>query len=136
MYTKTRCELYKIPFYVIEQKIKEEPEIGYWISEGISRHFMEVISHIHSSKEDHTSGRLCRTLIELSDKKNGRYELQKYFTYTELARYLGVHSVTVSKIMLMLKKMGAIEKEGHQTIIRDMDLLHHLAEHPEDLVMA
>ena len=97
---------------------------------------MEVISHIHSSKEDHTSGGLCRTLIELSDKKNGRYELQKYFTYTELARYLGVHSVTVSKIMLMLKKMGAIEKEGHQTIIRDMDLLHHLAEHPEDLVMA
>ena len=136
LYTKTRCELYKIPFYVIEQKIKEEPEIGYWISEGISRHFMEVISHIHSSKEDHTSGRLCRTLIELSDKKNGRYELQKYFTYTELARYLGVHSVTVSKIMLMLKKMGAIEEEGHQTIIRDMDLLHHLAEHPEDLVMA
>lgn len=130
LYTKTECVLYKIPFSIIERKIKEEPELGYWISEGISRHFMEVISHMHSSKEDYTSGRLCRTLIELADEKQGRYELQKYFTYAELARYLGVHSVTVSKIMLVLKKMGVIEKEGHKTVIRDMERLRDLAEHP------
>ena len=43
--------------------------------------------------------------------------------------------MTVSKIMLILKKMGVIEKEGHKTVIRDMELLEHLAEHPEDIVM-
>ena len=133
LYTKTECILYKIPFSVLERKIKEEPEIGYWISEGIARHFMEEISHVHSSKEDHTSGRLCRTLIELANEKNGRYELQKYFTYTELARYLGVHSVTVSKIMLVLKKMKVIEKEGHKTVICDMEQLKYLAENPHDI---
>lgn len=131
LYTKTECTLYKIPFSVIEQKISKEPEIGYWLSEGISRHFMEVISHMHASKEDHTAGRLCRTLIELSDLKQDRYELQKYFTYAELARYLGVHSVTVSKIMLTLKKMGVIQKEGHKTVICDMERLHYLAENPQ-----
>ena len=46
-----------------------------------------------------------------------------------LARYLGVHSVTVSKIMLSLKKMGIIEKEGHKIIIRDPEKLEDLAEH-------
>lgn len=71
--------------------------------------------------------------MELTDEKEGRYELQKYFTYAELARYLGVHSVTVSKIMLVLKKMGVIEKEGHKTVIRDIGLLRHLAEHPQDI---
>lgn len=133
LYTKTDCILYKIPFSAIEQKIKKEPELGYWIGECISRHFMAVISHMHASKEDHTAGRLCRTLLELADEKRGRYELQKYFTYTELARYLGVHPVTVSKIMLDLKRVGVIEKEGHKIVICDREQLKYLANNPHDI---
>ena len=37
--------------------------------------------------------------------------------------------MTVSKIMLSLKKMGIIEKEGHKIIIRDPEKLEDLAEH-------
>lgn len=133
LFTKTECVLYKISFSAIERMIRETPEIGFWISECVSRHFMAVISHIHSSVEDHTAGRLCRTLLELAYEKHGRFELERYFTNTELAKYLGVHSVTISKIMGVLKKMDVIEKEGHKTVIRDMERLKYLAEHPHDI---
>lgn len=129
LYTKTECVLYKVPFLVVERKIKENPEFACIIGACISRHFMEMITHNHTAMEEHTTERLCRTLLQLADWKNSRLELQKYFTYTELARYLGVHSMTVSKIMLSLKKMGIIEKEGHKIIIRDPEKLEDLAEH-------
>lgn len=128
LYTKTECVLYQIPFSVVEQLIREDPEISFWIGECVARYFMASISHVHSSRENHVSGCLCRALIELADHKSGRYELKKYFTYAELSRYLGVHQVTVSKVMLQLKKEGIIEKEGHKTIIRDMERLRKLAE--------
>ncbi len=129
LYTKTECVLYKVPFLVVERKIKEDPEFACIIGACISRHFMEMITHNHTAMEEHTTERLCRTLLQLADWKKGRLELQNYFNYTELARYLGVHSVTVSKIMLSLKKMGIIEKEGHKIIICDPEKLVDLAEH-------
>lgn len=133
LYTKTDCELYRIPFSLIEQEIRQCPELGYWISECISRHFMAVISHMHAAKEDFTAIRLCRTLLELADEKDGRYQLQKYFTYTELAGYLAVHPVTISKIMLNLKKMGVIEKDGRIIVLCDLPKLNRLIAHPEEI---
>lgn len=128
LYTKTECVLYQISFAAVERLILKEPEINFWIGESIARYFMASISHVHSFRENHTAGCLYRTLIELADYKNGHYELKKYFTYGELSRYLGVHQVTVSKIMLQLKRDGIIEKDGHKIIICDMSRLRKLAE--------
>ncbi|MGL5677782.1 MAG: Crp/Fnr family transcriptional regulator [Cellulosilyticaceae bacterium] len=133
LYTKTKCKVSRISFPQLKDLIVKNPDIGFLVNECISRHFISVITHFHSSKEDHTPIRLCRILLDLADYKDGEYIIEKCFNYTELSKYLGVHSVTISRIMLVLKNMGIIDKRGHSTIIKDVDKLLNLIDCPEDL---
>jgi len=66
--------------------------------------------------------------MELSTCQNGVCLLPKDFSYPELSNYLGVHTITVTRLMARLKEAGIISKQGHQTIIQDMDGLTALAE--------
>ncbi|MGL5378582.1 Crp/Fnr family transcriptional regulator, partial [Clostridium sp.] len=129
-YTKTRCKIYRISSTKLNNLLISNPEISFFITQSIASHFHSVINHFHSSKEDHTPARLCKLLINLAQYKQDKYFLHKYFTYVELAKYLGVHSVTISRIMLTLKNMSVIEKEGHCIIISDMEKLINLANSP------
>ena len=48
------------------------------------------------------------------------------FTYAEIAKYLGMHPVTVSKLSSALKKAGIIKKEKGRILIIDEDRLKAL----------
>ena len=72
---------------------------------------------------------LCQLLLSVSRKESGEKPVvPKFYTYEELARYLGCHPVTVSRIMAKLKQLGYLKKSGRELVIENEDRLVDLME--------
>lgn len=127
-YTKSNCVLYKIRYEDFQKYAAVNGEVYFSLSQAISYNFHRVINHFHSQREDLTPVRIYKLLLELGERKGSEYVLNKYFNYVELAKYLGVHTVTVSKIMLDLKHKGIVEKRGHSIIIVNPEALMEIIE--------
>lgn len=86
--------------------------------------YRNVLDHYALNQDDSAVIRLCYLLDEQSfPDADGRLLLDSCFSYSELSKYLGVHDVTVARIMSTLKKQGIIEKEGHRTFLKDRNQL-------------
>lgn len=131
--TKTDVVLYKIEYKDLNKLISKKPEISHLISKSMAVHFQAIMGHFHASKDEYTTIRLCKFLINFSQSVNGEYLLDRHFTYVEIAKYLGVHSVTISRMMLDFKKRGIIEKQGHMTKITDREKLIEMINAPEEV---
>ena len=95
---------------------------------------MDVLYHYYTSRESSAAGRLCGLLLEQSEKDaGGELVLDSLFTYDELSHYLGVHNITVARIMSALKKEGVIRKLGRKTVISDMKKLKAIID--EELIL-
>lgn len=123
MYAKTNCKVYEISYQNFYKCLSENPDLNRHILNLFANYFTEVLNHFHFMQEASTSSRLCKTLIDFSHQKGSKRIVHKHFSYVELAKYLGVHTVTISRIMGALKQQGAIIKEGHCIILKDVALL-------------
>lgn len=126
IYAKTDCQLYRVEYTKLNELIVQKPEFSHFLTYSVAKRFVSVVNHFHASLEDSTAIRLYKMLIQLAHYKDGDYMLDKYFTYVEIAKYLGVHSVTISRLMLGLKNQGIITKAGHCIVISDMACLQQL----------
>lgn len=117
--TKTNCKVYEISYEEFDRLLRSDPLLGKCVVNILANNFNSVLSHFHFMQEADTPSRLCRTLLDFSDLHHGKLVVNKHFTYVELAKYLGVHTVTISRIMSALKNEGVITKDGHAIIIKD-----------------
>ena len=99
----------------------------------LTNHLNNVLNHFHVMQEASTPSRLCKTLLDFSYMSGKRRIVNKYFNYIELSKYLCVHTVTVSRIMRSLKQVGAIEKDGHLIIIKDVTILEQYIQDTQTL---
>lgn len=127
VYAKTDCTISRLSFNKVAELMDSNIEIARYFNFSLSNHYLSILNHLHSSKECDTTERLAHLLIELAIYKNGAYIVDKHFTYVEMAKYLGVHYVTVSCIMANFKQLGLITKSGHNTIIEDIKTLTTMA---------
>lgn len=125
---KTTCKIYKIYYTQLNSAIQQEPMLANIISHSIAYNFHQVIGHVHEEKEEYTHVRLSRFLLKLSREIDGEDRLDKHFNYIEIAKYLSVHTVTISRIMATFKKKEMVEKRGHQIIIKNKGALLEVAQ--------
>ena len=125
---KTPCTVSKLSFTKAHELARQYPEVESYLNFSFSNYYFSILDHLHSSKETATATRLYRLLLQLALPDPEGYRIHKHFTYTELAKYLGVHYVTVSREMAELKQMGIIAKRGHETVISDREALVALAQ--------
>lgn len=132
IYAKTDCEVYEISYDHFCDFIAHNPTLSDAIILSLVENFIGVLYHFNSLQEDPTPIRLCKTLLDLAENHHGKLKLHSHFTYVELAKYLGVHTVTISRIMATLKTEGIILKDGHSIIIKNKDKLidYIKSEHP------
>lgn len=123
MYARTNCVVYEIPYKTFYTLLSDHPELNRYIMSLFASHFSEILGHFHFMQEASVPSRLCKTLLDFSHTTAGVRMVDRHFNYVELGKYLGVHTVTISRIMRMLKQEGAITKEGHAIVILDADLL-------------
>lgn len=120
---KSDCVLYRISQNDFLELMKKRDFSDFMLNVVFST-YMDVLYHYYTSREASAAGRLCGLIVEQSEQdKSGRLILDSVFTYDELSHYLGVHNITVARIMSSLKKEGIIKKDGRKTVIADIDKL-------------
>lgn len=125
---KTDCTLYQISFPAFMKLLQDSPELNTLFIKTIANNCTEALSHFHFSQEESAIVRLCHLLLEVSQPYKNKMVVPKFYSYAELARYLGCHPITVSRIMPRLKEAGYIRKEAMGIVIENPDGLVHIIE--------
>lgn len=124
---KSACKLYRIPYPAFRDFVEQHPDCYRWLFETVIAHYDNALKHCHTLQDGDNFISLCQAISELAVADRSRYVLHKDFSYGELANYLGIHTITVTRIIGRLKDMGILAKEGHVTVILDMQRLKTLA---------
>ena len=111
---KTHCIAYQISARQF-QELLSFPSVVNLMLEVLSENNAYLLEHFHSSKNEPAMVQLCRFLLDQADKDEvGNAMLDHFFTYNEIACYLGMHSVTVARMIKALKNEEMVDKVGHQ----------------------
>lgn len=130
---KTNCVVYQLHEHVLNNLLKESKSFNTFLLDVLSQNYVDALNRFHQIQEESATIRLCRLLLTHSDENHNKRILPDYFTYSEISKFLGIHPVTVARIMAKLKHYGYISKEGHSTIILKIEQLKNLIESGMDL---
>lgn len=125
---KSDCCLCQIPYSQFRRYVEAHPVLFRWLFEKAVTHYDNSLRHSYSLQEGDNFMSLCLVLQELATPQDSQYILQKEFSYGELANYLGIHTITVTRLFARLKELGLVTKNGHQTVIPDMKRLKALTD--------
>ncbi|MGI6068949.1 MAG: Crp/Fnr family transcriptional regulator [Blautia sp.] len=129
---KTDCTVYAISRSVFREMLTTDMEFNSFVMQTLSENYLEVLTHLHWTVEKSAISKLCYLLLEIGEESNGKKIIPKFFTYEELAKYLGTHPVTVSRIMTKLKKLKYIKKVPRGLSIENEAALWSLIESGTD----
>lgn len=78
-------------------------------------------------QEGRVANRLCQILISCSKVVQGREIISRDYTFTEMASMLGIHHVTVSRIIRALCEEGVLKKDAGCILILNRERLTQYA---------
>lgn len=77
----------------------------------LTENHIYLMEHFHSSKNEPALVQFCRFLLDQAEPcESGHLALNTFFTYQEIACYLGMHSVTIARMVKALRAEEMIEK--------------------------
>lgn len=117
--TKTDCCFYRLDEKIFERLLEEDPQFQSYVIEAMTLNYVTLVRKFYSSQEESASRRFYKWLLEFSNPERGIRVVPKGFTYAEIAKYLGMHPVTVYKLAASLKKEGILNKENGQIVVLD-----------------
>ena len=127
--TKTSCVLYQINYDTFLHLLQSDKAFNLFFIQTLADNYSEALNHFHYMHEELLVTALCRLLLSVSCREPGQKPtVPKFYTYEELARYLGCHPVTVSRIMGKLKQLGYLKKSGRELVIEEEEKLIDLME--------
>ncbi|MEG0086050.1 MAG: Crp/Fnr family transcriptional regulator, partial [Niameybacter sp.] len=88
----------------------------------------DLLKHFYTAQESNAASKIAFTLLSLAEAHEDCRILHKEFNYHELSKYLGIHHVTVTRIMGCLKDEGIIVKVGHSIKIINQEALMDYAQ--------
>lgn len=124
---KSTCTCYRIPKKVVMDAIKNDPIILYELVEIAMNFYNTTISLIEQRQQRTAVNRLCQFLLDQSEYKNNKLAVRKACTNAEISRFLGVHQVTVGRIVKCLKDEGVIIRCKNGLTILDPEKLRQYA---------
>lgn len=124
--TKTDCVFYRMDERTFGRLMQEEPLFLTHVLEAVTCNYVTLVRKFHDAQEECASKRLCKWFLTFSSREGRQRAVPYGFTYAEIAKYLGMHPVTVSKLASGLKKAGIIRKEKGRIIIMDEKRLREM----------
>lgn len=117
--TKTDCVFYRIDEKTFNRLMDDDPVFMTCVLEIVTCNYVDLVHKYHESQGNSAKKRFAKCLLDFSVESDGRRYVPKAFTYVEIAKYLGVHPVTVSKMAAELRKQGIIQKSPMGILILD-----------------
>lgn len=128
--TKTPCILQQIECSEFKEGIRNNIKLAEAVIYTLSERLAATLLDQHHLHEKPASLRLCEVLLKLSVPSKNEFILEPGFTYAELAKYLKIHQITVTRIMAALKKKGVIRKDK-RTVILNVEKLQQIIRNHE-----
>ena len=118
---KTDCTCYLIPKESYLEVANKSPELLLDTIRLMTRE-TKRLTELYNSK-----------LLDQSRPKDGQTIVPAYWNNLEIAKYLGIHTVTVSRILKILKQSGALKRSPQGLVLTDPAKIAAYAEHREQL---
>ena len=128
--TKTPCIVQQIECSEFKEALHRNIELAEAVIYTLSERMGAVLIDQHLTYERPASIRLCEALLRLSVPHKKGFILEPSFTYAELAKYLKLHQITVTRMMAALKRDKVIHKEK-RIVYLDMERLQTIVENQE-----
>lgn len=130
---KTKCVLYQLREVEYRKLLERDFEFNRMVLQVLVANYIDLLDHFQQALEESAGTRFCRLLLESYVEKEGKKVLPRSMTFLEMAKYLGTHPVTVSRIVAVLKKDGCITKEQGRVVIQDEERLLKLIETGQEI---
>lgn len=125
--TDNGCELNIIPQKDFMTFLSENPELMHGLLFRIYNRYNDLNQNYLSKRSNKTIELICAILKKYAREDNGIFIVDKKISVTEIAKRVGSHRVTVSKIITKLTQENIIEKSPAGIRIKDMDKLDDYA---------
>lgn len=115
---RSKCCCYKIPKEAFLQWVKDKPDVITQVLYMAMRELRELAGSFQARQEGRVANRLCGLLLRNARSNQGKLVVQG-FSNLEISQFLGIHKVTVARILRVLKTEGIIGKVKEGIIILD-----------------
>lgn len=124
---KTSLECIRINANEAKESLSQHPDIlGAMLTLSIEK-YVDLRELFNAHHKRHIPNHLCKKLINLSSLENGKFVIPKKVTNVTLSKQLGVHLVTIAKIMSYLQKSAILERTPSGLRILNMEKLSDFA---------
>lgn len=107
---KTTCICHKIPRDDFRAFLYAYPEVLHELMYLAMERYECLDKNFHSKQKGYLANRVCSFLMENLVEKDDKLWLNKRFSNSEISKYLGVHRVTIIKILKRLENDGLIRR--------------------------
>lgn len=127
---RTKCECLCIPAADFVSWAAERADVQNGLLRLAMCYYRELSQAYQSHQEGRIANRLCSILADCCISQDKEWIIEKKYSFSEMADMLGVHAVTVSRIVRYLCDEGILEKNTAQLRVLDMDrLLQYASNH-------
>lgn len=130
---RTICECLCIPAADFIQWASDKAEVQNELLRLAMAFHAEVSRAFQFHQEGRIANRLCSILVGCCTFRDNEWRIEKKYSFSELANMLGVHAVTVSRIIRCLCEEQVLSKAPDGLLVTDMDKLVAYASDSETL---
>lgn len=124
---RSKCCGYKIPKETFFDYVQDKPDILTKLLKLAMWELRELAGSFQARQEGKVANRLCNLLLKNAQIKQGKLLIDKEYSNSKISQFLGIHKVTVSRILRVLKDEGIIDKQKEGIIILDEKRLENYA---------
>ena len=95
---KTNCVYYSMREKQFESMMDSSPYFTQCVLGATTLNYLELVNKIQWMMDGDKTAQFCKWLLTYCIKKQGKSMIPKAFSFVEVANYLGMHPVTVSRI--------------------------------------
>lgn len=131
---RTKCECLCIPAGDFVKWAADKPTVQNELVCLAMTYYNELRIAYQSHQEGRIANRLCRILLDCSAYSESGLVITKKYNFSEMAAMLGIHPVTVSRIIRSLCEERILIKEPDALRIANMEKLLRYASNKEPLI--
>ncbi len=130
---KTNCICHKIYYKDFLEFLSLYPSVLHELLQMALSSYQNINANFHAKQKGQAPCRVCSFLLENAKLSGENYILDKHFSISEIARYLGMHRITVSKIILALCDEGCCTHAEKGLLLQNRETLQLYASGDEKL---
>jgi len=120
----SKCSCYRIPKQTFLDYVQNKTDLLNQLIYLAMSEFRELAGSFQARQEGKVANRLCELLLKNAHENQGKFMVSKdYSNLNKISRFLGIHRVTVAKVIKALKEERVISKEENGIVILDEEKL-------------